>query len=146
MNQTLPKVGRRLAKLSDFHFSPSSAYIQIITPIKDNTVTYPGIAWLIRLTRSNLLDLYTTGHNSSQLTDTLSSSSDWTLHWKYSDSWIPLYSFVLLYTSPHSFNSPDCALFNSSARTPRKTPSSVVKNACLLVRYLLIDVLLLLRA
>jgi hypothetical protein len=32
--------------------------------------------------------------------------------------------------------------YNSSARTPRKTPSSVVKNACLLVRYVALDVLL----
>jgi hypothetical protein len=33
--------------------------------------------------------------------------------------------------------------YKSSARTPRKTLSSVVKNACLLVRYLAIDILLL---
>jgi hypothetical protein len=32
---------------------------------------------------------------------------------------------------------------NSLARTPRKAPSSIVKNACLLVRYLAMDVLLL---
>jgi hypothetical protein len=32
--------------------------------------------------------------------------------------------------------------YNSSARTPRKMPSSVIKNACLLVRYLAIDILL----
>jgi hypothetical protein len=34
--------------------------------------------------------------------------------------------------------------YNSSARTARKTPSSFVKNACLSVRYLAMDVLLLL--
>jgi hypothetical protein len=33
--------------------------------------------------------------------------------------------------------------YNHSAWTPRKTPSSIVKNACLLVRYLAMDVLLL---
>jgi hypothetical protein len=33
--------------------------------------------------------------------------------------------------------------YNSSARTPQKTPPSVVRNACLLVRYLARDVLLL---
>jgi hypothetical protein len=33
--------------------------------------------------------------------------------------------------------------YNSLARTPRKTSSSVVKNACLLVRYIAMDVLLL---
>jgi hypothetical protein len=32
--------------------------------------------------------------------------------------------------------------YNNFARTPRKTPSSLVKNACLLVRYLAMDVLL----
>jgi hypothetical protein len=36
----------------------------------------------------------------------------------------------------YSVRSSDRALFNSSARTPRKTPSSTVKNACLLDRYL----------
>jgi hypothetical protein len=30
--------------------------------------------------------------------------------------------------------------YNSSARTPRKTPSSLMKNACLLVRYLGMDI------
>jgi hypothetical protein len=32
--------------------------------------------------------------------------------------------------------------YNSSARTPRKTPSSIVQNACFLVLYLAMDVLL----
>jgi hypothetical protein len=43
----------------------------------------------------------------------------------------------------YSFNSPDCALLYFSARTPRKASFSVVKNACLSVRYLAMDVLLL---
>jgi hypothetical protein len=34
----------------------------------------------------------------------------------------------------------DCLQDNSSVRTPRKTPSSVVKNACLLARYLAMDI------
>jgi hypothetical protein len=34
--------------------------------------------------------------------------------------------------------------YNYSARTPKKTPSSIVKYACLLARYLVMDVLLLL--
>jgi hypothetical protein len=38
---------------------------------------------------------------------------------------------------------PTVPSFNSSARTPWKTPSSVVKNECLLVRYLAMVVLLL---
>jgi hypothetical protein len=33
--------------------------------------------------------------------------------------------------------------YNASARTPRKTPSSIVKYACLLIRYLAMDVLIL---
>jgi hypothetical protein len=33
--------------------------------------------------------------------------------------------------------------YNSSTRTPRKTSSSVIKNACLLGRYLALEVLLL---
>jgi hypothetical protein len=36
--------------------------------------------------------------------------------------------------------------YNHFARTPRKTPFSVVQNACLLVRYLAMDVLLFLGA
>jgi hypothetical protein len=65
-------------------------------------------------------------------------------------SWTPLYSVVLRCTPLYSFNSDLnydwlCPLINSQARTPRKTPYSVVKNACLLVRYP-VNVLLLLRA
>jgi hypothetical protein len=30
--------------------------------------------------------------------------------------------------------------YNSAARTPQKTPSSIIKNACLLVRYLAMNV------
>jgi hypothetical protein len=37
------------------------------------------------------------------------------------------------------------SLYNPSARTPRKTPSSIVKEACSLIRYLAKDVLLLSR-
>jgi hypothetical protein len=35
--------------------------------------------------------------------------------------------------------------YNNFAQTPRKTPSSIIKNACLLACYLAMDVLLLLR-
>jgi hypothetical protein len=45
-------------------------------------------------------------------------------------------------TSPVLPNTAD----NHFSRTPRKTPSFVVRNACLLVRYLTMDVLLLSRA
>jgi hypothetical protein len=74
---------------------------------------------------------------NKSLSDTLSSSSDWALHWNYSD--FQLNSFVLLCTPSVLL----CPLYNSSARTPRKTRLSVVKNACLFVRYLAMDALLL---
>jgi hypothetical protein len=50
------------------------------------------------------------------------------------------YSRLLFYTPSRLLTVPS---YNSSARIPRKTPSSIVKNACLLVRYLPMDVLLL---
>jgi hypothetical protein len=49
--------------------------------------------------------------------------------------------FTLCYCSILPASS-DCALLNPSARIPKKTPYSVVKNACLLVRNLAMDVLL----
>jgi hypothetical protein len=51
-------------------------------------VTYPGFAWLKRrvwIWWSNLLDLYTTWSNSSQITNCQLSSSDWILHCSCSD-------------------------------------------------------------
>jgi hypothetical protein len=54
--------------------------------------------------------------------------------------WILRYSVVLpQFWSPTLF----CTTYKSSARTPRKTPSHFVKNACLLARYLAMDGLLL---
>jgi hypothetical protein len=50
-------------------------------------------------------------------------------------------STTLLYSFASSM-----LFYNPSARTPRITPSSIVKNACLLVRYLAMNVLLLSRA
>jgi hypothetical protein len=41
--------------------------------------------------------------------------------------------------------SADCLQGNSSARTPRKTPSSIVEDACLQLRCLVIDVVFFLR-
>jgi hypothetical protein len=63
---------------------------------------------------------------------------------------IPIPSRLLHFTLQLLFSTSSRLLtvpsYNSSARTPRKTPSSVVRNACLLVRYLTMDVLLLSRA
>jgi hypothetical protein len=45
--------------------------IKKVQHMKNCIVTYPGIAWLIirvLISWSNLLDLYTTGYNSSQIT------------------------------------------------------------------------------
>jgi hypothetical protein len=46
------------------------------------------------------LDHYTTGYNSSQITDTLSSSSDWTLHGNYSDFQLNCQSSLSLMLRP----------------------------------------------
>jgi hypothetical protein len=88
------------------------------------------------------IQLVTTVHKS--LSDTLSSSFDWTLHWIYSD-------FQLNSTTPPYSLNPDLPLCSVLLITPRhgshgKHPSSVVKNACVLARYLAMDGLLLLRA
>jgi hypothetical protein len=46
---------------------------------------------------------------------------------------------LLFYTPSRLLAMPS---YNSSTQTPRKIPSSIVKNACLLARYLVMDVLL----
>jgi hypothetical protein len=71
--------------------------------------------------------LVPTGHSTGTVL-----TSNWTeLHYSVILPRTPLCSSVLVTVSS----------YNSSARTPRKTPSSVVKNACLLVPYLAMDVL-----
>jgi hypothetical protein len=52
-------------------------------------------------------------------------------------------SRLLSTTVVKSVPSSDCALYKPSARTPRKTQFSIVNDACLRVRYLAMDVLLL---
>lgn len=90
--------------------------------------TYPGFTWLIRPGCGPddriywvFAQLVTIVHNS--LSDTPSSSSDWTCHWNYSD--FQLKSSVLRYTPSILMTVP---FYNTSARTPRKTPFSGVKN------------------
>jgi hypothetical protein len=64
--------------------------------------------------------------------------------WRRSDSTTLLILLRLLFsTSSRLLTVP---FYNSSARTPWKTPYSIVKEACLLVRYLAMDVLLLSRS
>jgi hypothetical protein len=87
------------------------------------------------------MQLVTTVHKS--LSDILSSSSGWTLHWNYSDFQMklrctPLYS---TYSFNYLFSLLTVPSYKSSAWAPRKTLSSVVKNACLLARYPAMDVL-----
>jgi hypothetical protein len=53
------------------------------------------------------------------------------------------YPRLLFYTPSRLLTVP---FHNSSARTPRKTQSSIVNNACLLIRYLAMNILLLSRA
>jgi hypothetical protein len=95
---------------------------------------------------SNLLDLYTTGYNSSQITHCHLLPTGHSTGTPLTSNWTPpLLRFIPLY----SLNSDlplFCSIYNSSARTPRKTLSSFVKNACFLARYLSLDVLLLLTA
>jgi hypothetical protein len=88
----------------------------------------PLYNWLQQFTNHYLTHCHIlpTGHSTATLL-----TSDWT----------PLYSFVLLQFRPELWLTvPSC---NSSARTPQKTPSFIVKNACLLARYLPMNVLLL---
>jgi hypothetical protein len=88
------------------------------------------------------IQLVTTVHKS--LSDTLSASSDWTLHGNYSELF---HYFTVLRCSPSNLISHSVLYYyNSPAQTPRKTWSSVVENACLLARYIAMDVLLLLTA
>jgi hypothetical protein len=111
------------------------------------TVTYPGFAWLIRRVLNLLIKfiwplynwlheftnhylmhchLLPTGHSTGTI---------------LTSNWTPTYSVVLLQLwSELRLIVPSN---NCSAWTPRKTPSSMVKNACLLVRYLTVHVLLL---
>jgi hypothetical protein len=88
-----------------------------------------------------LIQLVTTVHKS--LSDTLSSSSDWTLHGNCSDFQLNSVALlVLLCTPSYSFSS-FVSYYNASARTTKKSPYSVVKNVYLLVRYLAMNVVLL---
>jgi hypothetical protein len=84
-------------------------------------------------------------------TGVLQSHSHFNSHVKSScHSLIPSLPILLNHFDCHHQNSSQFSVlllsYNTSARTPRKTPSSIVRDACLLVRYLSVEVLLLLRA
>jgi hypothetical protein len=84
--------------------------------IRFNIVTYPEFAWLIRRVLDLMIEFIGTSYNwLQQFTNhylTHSSTSDWTLHWNYSDfQWTPLYSAVLLCTpSILIWTTTDCVL------------------------------------
>jgi hypothetical protein len=118
-----------------------SPYIKLL---QTKIVGRGGGAWLLRRFFGcddrriywTFIQRVTTVHKS--LSETLSSSSDSTLLGNCSD--FQLNSVVLFQVwSELRLTVPS---YNSSAQTPRKTSSYVAKNACLLVRYLVMDVLL----
>jgi hypothetical protein len=100
---------------------------------------HPGFAWLIRRGLTSV-QLVTTVHKS--LSDTLSSSSDWTLHCDYSDFQLnsvvlPQFSFSFLHISlSHS------VLLQLLGTGPTENTVFCCQE-CVLARYLVMDVLLL---
>jgi hypothetical protein len=115
-----------------------------------NTVTYPGFAWLIRRVLDLMIEFIGRLYNRLQqftnhyLTHSHLLPTGHSTGIILTSNWTPLYSVLLLqFWSELRLTVP---FYNSSARTPRKTPSTVVKNTCLLFRYLAVNVLLLLIA
>jgi hypothetical protein len=106
----------------------------------NNIVKYLGFAWLIRRLWDliiELWDLFTTGYSCSQITIWHTVIFyDWTHSASYHTSLFRCTLCRLLTVSS----------YNSSSRTQRKTQFYVYKNARLSVRYLAMDVLLLLSA
>jgi hypothetical protein len=111
-------------------------------------VTYPGFAWLIRRVLDLMIEFIRPLYNwLQQFTNHylthyhLLPTGHSTRTTVLTSNWTPLYFVVLLqFWSELRLTVPS---YNSSARIPRKAPSSVLMNACLLVRYLAMDVLLL---
>jgi hypothetical protein len=102
-----------------------------------HTITYPGFAWVIRRVLYLMIEFIGPLYNWLQ---------QFTNHYL---THCPLLRLDTLDFWPHFTNSLlRCTPYRlptvPSVRTPRKTPSSVFKNTCFLVRYLAMDVLLLL--
>jgi hypothetical protein len=110
----------------------------------DDIATNPGFAWLIRRVLDLMIEFigpYTAAYNSLQITHCHLLPTGHSTGTILTSKWTPLYSVVLpQFWSPTLF----FTTYNTSARTARKTLSSVVKNACVLVRYPGMNVLLLL--
>jgi hypothetical protein len=107
-------------------------------------VTYQGFEWLIKRVLDLMIEFIGPLYNwLQQFTNHHLTHCRLlpTGHSMGTSNWTPLCSVVLLqFWSELRLAVPS---YNSSPRIPRKTPSSVVKNACSLVRYLAMDVLLL---
>jgi hypothetical protein len=111
-------------------------------------VTYPGFAWPIRRVLDLMIEyigpLYNwlqqfTNHYLTHCHLLPTGHSTGTVR---TSNWTPFYFVVLLQFWSELLWL--CPLMTPRHGPPRKTPSSVVKNACLLVRYPEMDVLLLL--
>jgi hypothetical protein len=114
----------------------------------NNIVTYLGFAWLIRLVLYLMIKFIGPLYNwLQQFTNHWHTVIFFWLDTQWELFWLPteLLHYSVLLPQFWSELRQTVPSYNSSARTPQKTPSSVVKNACLLVHYLPMDVLLLLR-
>jgi hypothetical protein len=124
---------------------PVTKIMAIIRNIR--IVTYPGFAWPIRRfldlmmefigALCNGLQQFTNHYLTHCHLHPTGNSSGTAL----SSKWTVLYSVVLFqFWSDLRLTVPS---YSSSTRVPKKTPFSVVKYACLLLRYLAMDVLVL---
>jgi hypothetical protein len=114
---------------------------------RQHIVTYPGFAWLITWVLGLIIEfigsLYNWLHQFTNLTHFHLLPTGHSMGTILTSHWTEVhYSVVLPRTPSILLTVPSC---NSSAWTPGKTQSCVVKNTSLLVRYLAMNVLLLLR-
>jgi hypothetical protein len=103
-------------------------------------VTYPDFAWLIRRGLDFMIEFIGPLCNWLQQFTNHYLTHCHLLRLETLDFW-PQFTTPLFHCTPSRLLT--VPSYESSARTPRKTPSSVVKNECLLVCYLAMDDLLL---